>query len=783
MDTKVVNTMPVAKVGDALAHESAHLHVSGQARYIDDLATPDNCLHLAPGFVDAALGSISRLDLEAVRNSEGVVAVLTADDIPGRNDCSPAAGDDPVLADGEILFHGQVVYVVAATTRLAARRATLLAKIEVQAATPIVEIEEACHKDQDLLAPWEFSNCQPQSIVDSAENHFQHRLHIGGQDHFYLEGQVALAIPGEDENMLVHSSTQHPTEIQQHVAHMLGLNQNKVICECRRMGGAFGGKESQAAQWACLAALVAWRTGQPAKLRLDRDDDMIMTGKRHEFMVDYQVGFDDIGRVQVVNADFASRCGYSVDLSVGVNDRCLFHADNAYFYPHYRLHSRRLRTDTVSNTAFRGFGGPQGVLFAEQMMQAISIISGRDALEVRKANLYRAGADTTPYGMHVAAENNPSLDLLETLERDSHYQQRRQSIAAFNRDQPFIKKGLAMTPVKFGIAFTLKQLNQTGALVHVYTDGSVEVNHGGTEMGQGLNTKVRQVVATEFGIGIGAVQVVATRTDKVPNTTPTAASSGSDLNCMASLRAARHIKQRMAALYADVFDCNVEDVVFEEATVFNRANTRVGSCSFAALAQRAFEQRLGLSEVDHYATPKISWDRETKTGRPFLYFAYGAALSEVSVDITTGEMQVDAVDILHDVGRSLNPAIDIGQIEGAFVQGMGWLTTEEVVIDSDGRVKTHAPSTYKIPCCSDVPEHFNVRLYDSQGCEEETVFRSKAVGEPPLMLATSVYCAVMDALASLKPGWVPPLHAPATPESIITAIGAARPVSKGSMPD
>lgn len=770
MDTKARDNAQHSPVGEALSHESAELHVSGRARYIDDIGQTEGCLHLAPGYADAGCGKIVSLDLDAVRASEDVVAVLTAADIPGVNDCSPAAGDDPILAEDEILFHGQVVYLVVARTRLAARRATRLANIDVVARPVTVDIDQASQQKLDILAPWQFANCEPQSRIDAAKHRHRQRLSIGGQDHFYLEGQVAMATPGDNADMMVQSSTQHPTEIQQLVAAMLNLSQADVVCECRRMGGAFGGKESQAAQWACLAALAAWHTGYAAKLRLDRDDDMIMTGKRHEFEVDYEVGFDKDGCVQAVDATFASRCGYSVDLSLGVNDRCLFHADNAYYYPHYRLQSRRLKTDTVSNTAFRGFGGPQGVLFAEQMMQSIAIISGRDALDVRQANLYRQGADITPYGMQVEANNNPTAELMTTLAQRADYSARRKQIGVFNAHQPFLKKGLALTPVKFGIAFTLKQLNQTGALVHVYTDGSVQANHGGTEMGQGLNTKVGQVVAGVFAIEIENVRVCATRTDKVPNTTPTAASSGSDLNCMASLRAAQRIRKRMADVFARRHATTADAVVFEQGRVHGGGH----SVSFSELAQMAFEDRIGLSEVDHYATPKITWDRETQRGRPFLYFAYGAALSEVTVDTSTGEMRVDAVDILHDVGHSLNPALDIGQIEGAFVQGMGWLTTEQVVIDTEGRVRTHAPSTYKIPVCADVPTHFNVQLYDSPGCEEQTIFRSKAVGEPPLMLATSVYCAIMDAIASVSAGQVAPLKAPATAESILNALKAVR---------
>jgi xanthine dehydrogenase large subunit len=568
--------------------------------------------------------------------------------------------------------------------------------------------------------------------------------------------------------MLVHSSTQHPTEVQHLVARMLGISDAEVECVCRRMGGAFGGKESQAAQWACLAALAARLTGRPAKMRLDRDDDMILTGKRHDYRVDYELGFDGEGRLGGVNAEFASRCGYSADLSLGVNDRAMFHADNAYFYPAARIHSRRVWTNTVSNTAFRGFGGPQGMMFAERAMDAIAYTLGLDPLDVRKRNLYGPGRDLTPYGMTV--DDNIAPELIDELERSSDYRVRRQAVRAFNARSSMLKKGLALTPVKFGISFTLIHLNQAGALVHVYTDGSVQVNHGGTEMGQGVYIKVAQVVAEVFGIDVERVKITATTTAKVPNTAPTAASSGSDLNGMAAKRAAEAIKRRMADVAAKAHGVRRSDVIFARNRVFVADH----EMSFAELAKKAFLARAPLSATGFYATPKISWNRDRREGRPFYYFAYGAACSEVTVDTTTGESRVDRVDLLHDVGRSLNPAIDLGQIEGGFVQGMGWLTTEELVHDADGRLRTHAPSTYKIPTASDVPADFRISLWRSRGNRQPTIYRSKAVGEPPLMLALSVFSAITDAIASLAPGVVPDLDAPATPEAIMGAVKAIR---------
>ena len=755
----------LSAVGLALAHDSAAGHVQGTARFIDDIPEPASLVHVAPGYApQGARGRIAMLDLDAVRAAPGVVAVLTATDIPGRNDCSPVFGDDPILADGAIAFHGQVVFAVAAQSRDEARRAARLARIEVEEDEPRVSVEAGLASGEAVLPDYQFLRGEPGAEMKRAPHSASGSLRVGGQEHFYLEGQVALALPGEGGAMQVLSSTQHPSEVQHLVAAMLGRPDSDVVCECRRMGGAFGGKESQAAQWACLAALAANVTGSAAKLRLDRDDDMIMTGKRHDFRIDYGYGCDESGRLLAVDAALNARCGYSADLSMGVCDRSMFHADNAYYYPSARILSRRVRTDTVSNTAFRGFGGPQGMMLAERMMDDIACRLGLDPLDVRKRNLYGRGRDVTPYGMKVGESILERL--VRTLERTSDYRERRRGIATFNEGNRFLRKGMSLTPVKFGIAFTLKHLNQAGALVHVYTDGSVLVNHGGTEMGQGLHTKVAQVVAEEFGIGFDKVRITATKTDMVPNTTPTAASSGSDLNGMAAKRAAATIKGRMAALAGRLYQVPKGEVRFAGGMV------EIGSQSipFAEMAKTCFLERVSLSSTGYFATPKITWDRASATGRPFLYFACGAACSEVTIDTLTGEMRVDRVDLLHDVGNSLNPAIDIGQIEGGFVQGMGWLTTEELVFDANGRLTTHAPSTYKIPVASDVPEDFRVALWKSKGNREATIYRSKAVGEPPLMLAISVFSAIVNAIAGLNPGRVPALDAPATPEAIVRAI-------------
>lgn len=759
----------------SLAHDSAVKHVTGQAVYVDDIREPAGTLHLAPGLASIAAGRITGMDLSAVATAPGVVAVLSADDIPGTNDCSSKGiGDEPVIARDQVTFFGQVIFLVVAATRDEARRAVKLAKVTTAPVMPVIDVDDAVQAGTTVLEDYAFNRGDAAEDIANAPRRLIGELRIGGQEHFYLEGQVALAIPGEDGDMLVHSSTQHPTEVQHIVAHVLGRPQNAVTVETRRMGGGFGGKESQASQWAALAALGAWKTGRPCKLRLDRDDDMIATGKRHDFRVDYSAGFTSNGLIKGVDVVFASRCGHSEDLSLGVNDRTMFHADNAYFYPAARIVSRRMRTNTVSNTAFRGFGGPQGIIFAERMMDAIAYTLGLDPLDVRIANFYGGGGrDVTPYGMRV--EDNILPDLVGQLEHSSNYRRRRGEVEAFNAKSPILKRGLALTPVKFGISFTLTPMNQAGALVHLYRDGSIHLNHGGTEMGQGLFIKVAQVVADEFAVGIDRVKISATSTGKVPNTSPTAASSGTDLNAAAALAACGTIKQRLYDFIAEKWKIDRGQVVFREGMVVigNR------SMSLGQLAEAAWQERVSLSATGYYKTPKIHWDRQKATGRPFYYFTYGAACSEVTIDTMTGELRVDRVDILHDVGRSLNPAVDIGQIEGGFVQGMGWLTAEELVWDSAGRLATHAPSTYKIPVASDLPADFRLSLYGGSSNREETVLRSKAVGEPPLMLAISVFCAIANAIAGLRKGVVPRLDAPATPESILKAVRFMHASGKG----
>jgi xanthine dehydrogenase large subunit len=744
-------------------HDSARRHVSGSAIYVDDIREPEGTLHVATGSAPAAHGRITRLALDAVRRAPGVRTVLTVADVPGRNDCSPVKGDDPIFADRVVQFHGQVLFAVVAETRESARRAALLAEIDIEPEPSLITVDQALAAEHCLMPDYTFRKGDSSAALAAGPRRLSGTLRIGGQEHFYLEGQVAFAMPGENA-MLVHSSTQHPSEVQAIVARMLELPQAAVTVEVRRMGGAFGGKETQAAQWASIAALAAWVTGRPCKLRLDRDDDMILTGKRHDFRADYQVAFDDSGRIRGYEVTLASRCGCSADISGAINDRAMYHADNAYYLPAATILSKRMKTHTVSNTAFRGFGGPQGMMAIERSIDAIAWSLQIDPLDVRKRNLYGVGdRSMTPYGMRVT--DNVLPELIEELEKTSDYRRRRLALGTYNAANRFLKRGIALTPVKFGISFTNVILNQAGALVHVYQDGTVHLNHGGTEMGQGLFTKVAQVVAEEFGIDLDRIQVTATTTDKVPNASATAASSGSDLNGMAAQAAARAIKARLIDFAAAEFGVPADQICCRD----NHVVVGRRSIPFPEMADRAWKGRVSLSSTGFYRTPVIHWDREKATGRPFYYFAYGAACSEVVVDVTTGEMKVLRTDILHDVGRSLNPAIDIGQIEGGFVQGMGWLTTEELVFDDEGRLLTHAPSTYKIPCSSDVPADFRVALFNN-GNREETIYRSKAVGEPPLMLAISVFAAIADALHCLAPGKPVPLNAPATPESILRAI-------------
>jgi xanthine dehydrogenase large subunit len=754
----------------SLRHDSAHKHVTGTAEYIDDMPEPAGTLHAALGMADRAHAEILSIDLSAVRSAPGVVAVLTADDIPGVNDVSSnGSHDEPLLATDKIEFHGQPIFVVIGESREAARRAAKLANIEYRDLPHWTDIDGALANGAPMVvSPMTLKRGEPDIEINTPPLRLQNRMVIGGQEHFYLEGQIALAIPGEDEDVTIWSSTQHPTEVQHMVAHVLACANHAVTVNTRRMGGGFGGKETQGNHFACLAAVAAKKLNRAVKFRPDRDEDMAVTGKRHDFRVDYDLAFDEEGRIHAVDATFAARCGFSSDLSGPVTDRALFHADSSYFYPHVHLTSKPLKTHTCSNTAFRGFGGPQGLLGGERFIEEIAYAVGKDPLDVRKLNFYGepgSGRTLTPY--HQEVEDNVILRVVEELEASSDYRARRQAIIDFNAKSPVIRKGIALTPVKFGISFTMTAFNQAGALVHVYSDGSIHLNHGGTEMGQGLYTKVAQVVADAFNVDIERIKITATTTGKVPNTSATAASSGSDLNGMAAYDAARQIKERLVDFACRKWQVTAADVEF----LPNRMRVGTDTISFDALVKAAYFDRVQLSAAGFYKTPKIHWDRAAGRGRPFYYYAYGAACSEVSIDTLTGEYMVERTDILHDVGRSLNPVIDIGQVEGAFVQGMGWLTTEELWWDAKGRLRTHAPSTYKIPLASDRPKIFNVKLAEWSENREPTIGRSKAVGEPPFMLAISVLEAISMAVASVADYTVcPRLDAPATPERVLMAV-------------
>ncbi|AMN55457.1 aldehyde oxidase [Labrenzia sp. CP4] len=751
-------------------HDSAEKHVTGRAEYCDDIAEPQGTLHAYLGTSTVAHGLIKSMDLEAVLAAPGVIGVLTAADVPGCNDISPTGqNDEPVFPVDKTEFHGQPLFAVIATSRDAARRATELAKIDYEVLPHALDPVSAMDAGYPhVTAPLKLERGDIAPAFDSAKNRIQGRMTIGGQDHMYLEGQIAFAIPGEDDDVAVHCSTQHPSEAQHMVAHVLGVPSNAVTVNVRRMGGGFGGKESQMNLFCAVAAIAAKKWNCPVKIRPDRDQDMTATGKRHDFVVDYDVAFDDSGRIEAVDGTFAARCGYSSDLSGPVTDRALFHADNAYFYPNVRLTSRPMKTNTVSNTAFRGFGGPQGVVAAERMIEEIAYALGKDPLEIRKANFYgdrNDGRLLTPY--HQEVEDNILPRLIGELESSSDYQARREAILQHNARSSILKRGIALTPVKFGISFTATWYNQAGALIHIYNDGSIHLNHGGTEMGQGLNTKVAQVVADAFQVDFERIKITKTTTEKVPNTSATAASSGSDLNGMAALNAAEQLKERLVAFAAERWNTEPETIRFHNNMV------EIGSelVSFNDLVRQAYMARVHLSAAGFYKTPKIHWDRAAGKGRPFYYFAYGASCSEVSVDTLTGEYRVERTDILHDVGKSLNPILDKGQVEGAFIQGMGWLTTEELWWDQAGRLRTHAPSTYKIPLASDRPRQFTVKLAEWSENKERTIKRSKAVGEPPFMLGVSVFEALSMAVASVADyRECPRLDAPATPERVLMAI-------------
>ena len=794
-------------VARPLPHDSARLHVIGAARYVDDLPPPAGMLHLAFGLSHVAHGRITALDLDAVRGAPGVMRVLSAADLPHANDVSPSAHDEPLLAEGTVHYLGQPVFLVVAETHLAARRAARLGRIDIEELPAILTIDQATSAGSYFEGgPLVWSRGDVDAALARAPHLVEGRIEIGGQEHFYLEGQAARALPQEDGEMHVISSTQHPSEIQHKVAEALGVEMHRIRVETRRMGGGFGGKESQGNALAVACAVAARATGRACAMRYDRDDDFMITGKRHDFRITYRAGHDDAGRLTGIAFAHYTRGGWAQDLTLPVADRAMLHADNAYFLPAVRIESHRLRTNTQSATAFRGFGGPQGMVGIERVMDHIAHSLGRDPLEVRRANYYapaspskasassggtgaadRSGPGTghrlrgpyspgadaggktarnlTPYGMEVT--DFILHEMTDRLADQAGYGARRQAVRDWNAAHATLKRGLALTPVKFGISFTLTHLNQAGALVHVYQDGSVQVNHGGTEMGQGLHQKMAQVAASALGVPMAAVRITATDTSKVPNTSATAASSGSDLNGMAVLDACTRIRDRIAAHLAERHGC--DDIGFADGLV------RIGQArqiSFAEAAASAYQARVSLSAAGFYRTPDLHWDRKAGRGRPFFYFAQGVGLTEVAIDTLTGETRLLRCDIVHDAGASLNPALDLGQVEGGYVQGAGWLTMEELVWDDSGRLRTHAPSTYKIPAVSDTPGVFNVALWQAPN-PAATLYRSKAVGEPPLMLGISALLAISDAVASCGAGY-PALDAPATPERILAAIARLR---------
>ncbi|WNP28652.1 xanthine dehydrogenase molybdopterin binding subunit (plasmid) [Moraxella sp. DOX410] len=783
-------------VGKSITHESAHLHVSGKANYVDDIPEVEGTLYAGLGLAEIANGKIINMDLSAVWQAEGVVTVLTGIELL-HNNCGPVVADEPIIATDTVSFFGQVIFVVVAKTYQQAQQASRLAKVTYEALEPILTIEQAIARQSWILPPVQLTAGDANAKLAVAPYRLQGMAQVGGQEHFYLEGQICYAYPKEEDMLQVLCSTQHPTEMQLLISEAVGYGMHQVSVEVRRMGGGFGGKESQSAQWACITAILSVKLKRPVKLRLDRDTDMIVTGKRHGFAYQWDVGFDEQGMILGLYIQLASNCGSSTDLSGPVNDRAICHVDNGYYLDAVTIDSLRCKTNTVSNTAFRGFGGPQGMFPIEYIMDDIGYALDIDPLIIRQRNFYtamseQAGIDfsaenideiaprsRTPYGTYV--KDNILPDLVSKLAEHCDYFTRRETIKSFNEQSPIIKKGLALTPVKFGISFNATLFNQAGALVHIYTDGTILVNHGGTEMGQGLYSKIRQIVADEFSLDLSKIRLSATDTAKVPNTSATAASSGTDLNGKAAQAACINIRNRLQTFAAELANTKPSQVQFKDGYIYASGQ----SWQFAEFIKLAYQARIQLWDSGFYKTPDIHWNPVLRYGRPFFYFAYGAAASEVAIDTLTGESKVLRVDILHDVGNSINPAIDIGQIEGGFIQGMGWLTSEELYWVPEGRKQghlfTHAPSTYKIPTATDMPKIFNVNLYDNQNLEN-TIHRSKAVGEPPFMLALSVFSALRDAVSAsittpiLQNGIKvkPFLSAPATPEAILQAIVNAK---------
>ena len=748
-----------------IEHESAVKHVTGKAIYTDDISEPKNLLHAVIGYSNCSKGVIKKIDYKDVLSSEGVVDIITEKDIEGINDVGPIFKGDKIFTSKNIEYYGQPIFVVIAKTNNLAKKAALKVKIDLKISKPIVSIEEALKKKSFVLKPKHLTRGDIKDGFKKSDNILKGKLYSGGQDHFYLEGQIAMTIPQEDNNFLVYSSTQHPSETQQIIGKVLKQNYNSIHVIVRRIGGGFGGKETQSFLFAAITSIAAKKLSKPVKLRVDRDDDMIMTGKRHDFLFDYEVGFNNSGEILALKIMMASRCGISPDLSGAINDRAIYHIDNAYFLPNIEINSYRCKTNTVSNTAFRGFGGPQGMFCIENIIENIAQKLNREASEIRKLNFYKDKIkNTTHYGMKIT--DNVIEDIFNKLIKKSNYKKRKIEIDSFNKKNKVLKKGIAITPVKFGISFTTTHLNQGGALVHIYTDGSIHLNHGGIEMGQGLMTKLALVASNEFGLNYEHIKISSTDTEKVPNTSASAASATTDINGAAIVNAINNIKSGLNEFIYDYFKTNSKIKYENNFVYFDKRKI-----SFKELINTAYLNRIPLSSSGFYKTNKINVNTKTLQGRPFLYFTYGAAVTEVIIDKLTGENKILQVDIIHDVGNSINKRIDKGQIEGGYIQGLGWLTTEEVSWKSNGVLTTHSPSTYKIPTAGETPFKFNVEIYDRGFNKEKVINRSKAVGEPPFMLAISSFIALKDAVYNANKGKNSEnLIAPATAENILKSL-------------
>ena len=748
-----------------IEHESAVKHVTGKAIYTDDISEPKNLLHAVIGYSNCSKGVIKKIDYKDVLSSEGVVDIITEKDIEGINDVGPIFKGDKIFTSKNIEYYGQPIFAVIAKTNNLAKKAALKVKIDLKISKPIVSIEEALKKKSFVLKPKHLTRGNIKDGFKKSDNILKGKLYSGGQDHFYLEGQIAMTIPQEDNNFLVYSSTQHPSETQQIIGKVLKQNYNSIHVIVRRIGGGFGGKETQSFLFAAITSIAAKKLSKPVKLRVDRDDDMIMTGKRHDFLFDYEVGFNNNGEILAIKIMMASRCGISPDLSGAINDRAIYHIDNAYFLPNIEINSYRCKTNTVSNTAFRGFGGPQGMFCIENIIENISQKLNREASEIRKINFYKDKIkNTTHYGMKIT--DNVIEDIFNKLIKKSNYKKRKIEIDNFNKKNKVLKKGIAITPVKFGISFTTTHLNQGGALVHIYTDGSIHLNHGGIEMGQGLMTKLALVASNEFGLNYENIKISSTDTEKVPNTSASAASATTDINGAAIVNAINNIKSGLNEFIYDYFKTNSKIKYENNFVYFDKRKI-----SFKELINTAYLNRIPLSSSGFYKTDKINVNTKTLQGRPFLYFTYGAAVTEVIIDKLTGENKILQVDIIHDVGNSINKRIDKGQIEGGYIQGLGWLTTEEVSWKSNGVLTTHSPSTYKIPTAGETPFKFNVEIYDRGFNKEKVINRSKAVGEPPFMLAISSFIALKDAVYNANKGKNSEnLIAPATAENILKSL-------------